>query len=101
MDKRVFVKPEIANLLNQDYYAVKMDAESREVIQFDGKQWGNNQATDKRDGIHDLALLLGAKEGEFVPPVMVFLNKDFEIEARYFEYLSGKTLQKYLVRYAN
>ena len=99
MDKEVFVKPEVAQKLNQDYYAVKMDAETREVISFDGQRWSNQQATDKRDGIHDLAMLLASQKGEFAPPTMLFLNKDFEVEARYFEYLSSKTLLKYLKRY--
>lgn len=100
MDKQVFVKPEIAESLNTDFYAVKMDAETRELIRFDGGEWTNKQANEKRDGFHELALLLGAKDGEFVPPAMVFLNKDFEIEARYFEYLSSKKLLKYLQRFS-
>ena len=100
MDKQVFVKPEIAKSLNEDFYAVKMDAETRELIRFDGGEWQNKQATDKRDGFHELALLLAAKDGEFVPPAMVFLNKDFEIKARYFEYLSSKKLLKYLHRFS-
>lgn len=99
MDKEVFVKPEVAQKLNQDYYAVKMDAETREVILFDGQRWSNQQATNKRDGIHDLAMLLASQNGEFIPPTMLFLSKDFEVEARYFEYMSSKTLLKYLKRY--
>jgi len=100
MDKQVFTKAEVVEKLKQDYYAVKMDAETREVIRFDGQEWSNKQATDKRDGIHELALLLGAKEGEFVPPAMLFLSKDFDIKGRYFEYLSSKRLLKYLQQYA-
>ena len=99
MDKQVFVKPEIAEKLNQDFYAVKMDAETTQIIRFDGQEWKNNQATAKRDGFHELAMLLGTKDGEFVPPAMLFFNKEFEVEARFFEYLSSKKLLKYLERY--
>lgn len=99
MDKQVFVKPEIVEKLNQDFYAVKMDAETTQIIRFDGQEWKNKQATAKRDGFHELAMLLGAKDGEFVPPAMLFLNEEFEVEARFFEYLSSKKLLKYLQQY--
>ena len=100
MDKEVFTKPAIAQKLNEDFYAVKMDAETRDIIQFDGQQWQNKQASDKRDGFHELAMLLGGRNGEFAPPAMLFLSKEFEIEARYFEYLTSKKLLKYLGRYS-
>jgi thioredoxin-related protein len=98
MDKRVFTRPEVSQILNETYYAVKMDAETREVFLFDGKEWKNKQATDKRDGFHELAMLLASRNGEFVPPAMLMLSAEFEVKGRFFKYLDSRRLLKELNR---
>lgn len=100
MDKRVFVKPEVSEMLNEHYYAVKMDAETREVFTFDGQRWSNKQATDKRDGFHELALLLASRNEQFAPPAMLILSPEFEVKARFFQYLDSRKLLKELTRSA-
>ncbi|MEM7551609.1 MAG: thioredoxin fold domain-containing protein [Bacteroidota bacterium] len=96
MDKRVFTKPEVIQKLNSEYYAVKMDAETRDIINFDGKEFSNELATKKRKGFHKIAMLLGSRDGQFAPPTMLVLNENFEIEGRYFEYLTAEELLKIL-----
>ena len=94
MDKLVFTKPEIIKLLNQDYYAVRMNAESTDTIQFEGQSFLNLQAGKKRGAIHQLAELLAQRDGKFTPPTMVILDPEFKVQQRYFEYLdSGKLLR--------
>jgi len=96
MDKQVFTKAEVVNQLNSAYYSVRMDAETSDTIQFDGKVFINREATNRRKGIHELAALLATREGQFAPPTLLVLNENFGLESRYFEYLSSKKLLEIL-----
>ncbi|WP_018473578.1 thioredoxin family protein [Echinicola pacifica] len=96
MDKEVFTKPEVVQWINNEVYAVRMDAESRDNIYFDGRWWKNRQATAKREGFHELALLLGSRQGEFVPPVFLLLDEQFTVIDRKFQYLSSEKLMAWL-----
>jgi len=96
MDKQVFTNPKIAQKLNTDYYAVRMDAETRDTIHFDGQAYVNQQAQTQRRGFHELALLLGQRSGEFVLPTLLVLNEQFQLEHRRFQYLHSKQLLKLL-----
>lgn len=96
MDKKVFTRPEVINAINEDFYAVRMDAESRDSITFEGQVFFNRLATDKRPGVHDLALLLGQRDGQFAPPTLLVLNEDFKILDRKFEYLYSEKLLRWL-----
>lgn len=92
MDKRVFTDPEVIDALNEEYYSVRMDAETLDTIAFDGQKFVNAQAENRQRGIHQLALILGSREGEFAPPTMVVLDEGFRVKARYFQYLSREEL---------
>lgn len=96
MDKEVFTKPAVAELLNNSYYAVRMDAETTDTIRFDGRFFVNRESTKKRRGFHDLALLLGQRGGQFAPPTMLVLDPEFTVKSRYFEYMHSKQLLKAL-----
>lgn len=96
MEKEVFTKPAVAAVLNNDYYAVKMDAESMDTIRFDGQLFINRNSTKRRKGIHDLALLLGQRDGRFAPPTMLVLDAEFTIKQRYFSYMHSQKLLKAL-----
>jgi len=96
MDKKVFTKTDVINAISEDYYAVRMDAESKDSVTFEGQVFSNRLASQKRSGIHDLALLLGQRDGQFVPPTMLVLNEDFKILDRKFEYLYSEKLLSWL-----
>ena len=96
MDKEVFTKPAVTELLNNSYYAVRMDAETTDTIRFDGQFFVNRESTKKRRGFHDLALLLGQRGGQFAPPTMLVLDPEFTVKSRYFEYMHSKQLLKAL-----
>lgn len=74
MDKTTFNAPNIAKYLNDDFYAVKLNAEQREDIKFKEhifkfvKQGG-------RRGYHQLAYEL--LNGRMSYPTVVVLNEDF------------------------
>jgi uncharacterized protein YyaL (SSP411 family) len=59
MDRYAFSNAEIIERLNSNYYAVKMDAETRDTIYFGGKQFVNHGLPDDKE-FHQLALLLGS-----------------------------------------
>lgn len=100
MDKAVFTQPAVIDKMNEDYYAVRMDAETTDTICFDGQTFVNRQAGKRRRGIHELATLLGQRGRQFAPPTLVLLDKNFRVAARYFEYLSSEPLLDVLDQHA-
>ncbi len=92
MDESVFTKPEVIQLLNEQYYAVKFDAESEAEVQFGGQTFVNAQVKESRKPIHQITLVLATREEHFVPPTLVLLDQDFQVTARYFEYMDSKRL---------
>ncbi|WP_186755321.1 thioredoxin family protein [Echinicola salinicaeni] len=99
MDRKVFTKTEVIKRINKEYYAVRMDAESQDSIRFDGQVFINRQSSKRKAGIHDLALLLGSRKGQFAPPTMLILNPEFELLDRRFEYLYSEQLLDWLNRF--
>ncbi|MBT8281639.1 MAG: thioredoxin family protein [Muriicola sp.] len=94
MDEAAFRDPEVVSRLNSAYYAVKMDAESRDTINFGGDYYVNEQLGKKRNPTHEIPLLLASRDNvPFSLPAIILLNEKFEITARYFEYLSPKELR--------
>lgn len=92
MDKVVFTKSKVIELLNKEYYAVRFDAETEAEVTFGGQTFVNDQIGKSRSPIHQIAQLLASREGQFVPPTLVVLDKEFNVTARYFEYMDSKRL---------
>jgi len=75
MESETFQNPVIANFINNNFYAVKFNAETRDTISFKGKKYYNNQ-TGRRPS-HDLAIeLLG---GRMSYPTVLYLDENFDI----------------------
>lgn len=75
MDKQTFSNEYIAKVLNENFYAVKLDAEQKANIEFRGTTFkfvpsGNN-------GYHQLAASL--LNGKLSYPTVVFLDEDFNM----------------------
>lgn len=96
MDKVVFTKPALVKLLNDEYYSVRFDAETNKEVQFGGQTFINDQLKKSRTPVHQIAQLLALRGGQFAPPTLVLLNEEFEVTARYFEYMDSKKLLKAL-----
>ncbi|HZH55324.1 MAG TPA: thioredoxin family protein [Sphingobacteriaceae bacterium] len=92
MHREVFTNPEVIQTINESYYAVSFDAETRDSVYFDGQWFINKEATNRRRGFHELAQLLGNRNGRITVPTTLFLNPDFTIRHRSFEYLSSRKL---------
>ena len=97
LDREVFTKKEVIKKINNDYYAVKMDVESKETIVFDGVTFINKQAETKRNGVHQLPLLLASREDElFTLPATLIFNQDFAVKQKIYNYYTSKQLLKML-----
>jgi len=92
MQKEVFTAPEIVDLLNKEYYSVKMNVESRDTITF-GNQKFVNERSNKRNPVHQIPLLMARQKNKpFSVPALVFMDANFKVEKRYFQYLNVKQL---------
>lgn len=96
MDQVIFTKEEVIKQLNKAYYAVRFDAETDSVVTFGGRQFINDQLDKSRNPLHQIAILLALRDGQFSAPTMVILDEDFKVTARYFEYMDSKRLLKAL-----
>lgn len=75
MDATTFGDRRVASLLNDDFYAVKLDAEQRGELEFKGRTYAFRPGG--RRGVHELAAeLLGGRLGY---PSVVFLDEDGEV----------------------
>ncbi|MTB50913.1 DUF255 domain-containing protein [Lewinella sp. W8] len=72
MDKTVFADPKIAEYISNNFYAVKLDAEQRAKITYDGHTFNFNQSYGRR-GAHELAVAL--LDGRMSYPSLVYLDE--------------------------
>lgn len=72
MDKTTFANAKVASYLNEYYYAVKLDAESKETILFDGQEY--DFIPNGSRGHHALAASL--LDGQLSYPTIVFLDEE-------------------------
>lgn len=75
MDASTFAQADIANYINENYYAVKFDAEQKEDITFKGKTY-SFIANGKR-GYHELAAEITG--GMLSYPTTVFLDEEMNV----------------------
>lgn len=75
MDKFTFSDPEVAPILNRNFYPVKLNAEQRENIMFNGNtfKFVDNGAS----GYHELAAALLGNKLQY--PTFVFMTEDMKI----------------------
>ncbi len=75
MDKDTFQNPEVAAYMNENFYMVKMDAEGKEPIDYNGKTF--KFVPSGRRGYHELAAAL--LNGRMSYPTVVFLDEDLNM----------------------
>ncbi len=76
MSKNTFGNPIIAKYLNEHYYPVKFDAETRDSVKFNGFVFANKNPEGTQRPVHDFALSI--LEGKLSYPSVVFLNEDIK-----------------------
>jgi len=75
MDANTFTHPTIAKILNEHYYAVKFDAESRDTIVFAGQQFINEGSSNRSP--HQLAVAL--LQGKMSYPSVAYMNENNQL----------------------
>lgn len=73
MDQTTFSNPVIANYINENYYAVKLDAETTDTITFKGYQFTYKSGPDGRGGMNYFAYALLNGKTSF--PSYVIMNE--------------------------
>ena len=68
MDKETYKNEKVASYINQKYYAVKFDAESKDSVEWNGKKYGYSE----QNKVNEMAVYL--MYGQMSYPTTVFLS---------------------------
>ena len=74
MDRETFQDDKVVDFLNKNFYCVKMDAEGKTPIEFNGQKF--EYVKQGNSGVHTLAYSL--LDGQLAFPTIVYLNEKFE-----------------------
>lgn len=75
MDAQTFSHPDIASYINENFYAVKFNAEQKESINFKGHEF--KFIASGRRGVHELAVALTNNNLSY--PMSVFMDEEYKI----------------------
>lgn len=96
MDQKTFANPVIAEYMNEHFYPVKFDAETRDTVYFNGQKFINDGPANR--GAHQFAVTV--LQGRLSYPSFVFIDEsrtNFTIMQGYQE---AKNFEPYLHYYA-
>jgi len=93
MDKKTYSNPKLAAFINKNFYPVKFNAEQKESLHFDGKEY--NYKKVGRRGYNEFAAAL--LEGKLSFPNTVFFDKNNQVITRLPGYLTIKNYEPILV----
>lgn len=92
MDAGTFTHPEIVKYINNNYYAVKFDAETKETIKFNNKEY--KFVAQGSRGYNELAAEI--LRGQMSYPTSVYLGDDLEVIFPVPGYMAPKDLERVL-----
>ncbi|MEI6866533.1 DUF255 domain-containing protein [Flavicella sp.] len=93
MDRDTYKNTVIAELINENFYAVKLNAEQKESILYKDRQY--KFISQGRKGYHEFAANL--LQGEMSYPSTVFMNKDEQLIQKLPGYLDAKSIEPILL----
>jgi thioredoxin-related protein len=112
MEKKTFSNPDVVKYINQNFYALRFNAESLDTIYFKGEMFTNPNPT-KKYSLHNLSNEIAKQNNQVSFPTLVFMDEEYHylmkkasfldasfflLDAKYFGdniYLS-KPYQKYI-----
>ncbi|OMP31833.1 thioredoxin fold domain-containing protein [Mangrovimonas sp. DI 80] len=101
LDKNTFHNSDVVKYVNENYYAVKFNAEGNETVNYDGKTFSNKNydpaLTNRRNGVHELTLYLQVS----AYPTVVFFDEEGKILAPIRGYQKPQQLELYLKLFHN
>lgn len=92
MDKNTYENPIIARTINEDFYAVKLNAEQKNPITYNGKKY--KFVENGRRGYHEFAVSL--LRGKMSYPNTVFMSENEEVLTRVPGYLIPEKMEPIL-----
>lgn len=98
LEKNTFSNPEIAKYINENYYAVKFNAEGNEEITYKGTTYTNKDyvaGKSGRNATHPFASI-GATNGGLAYPTIVILNENFDLITPFVGYKTPEQLSPIL-----
>ena len=102
LDKRTFSNNNVAQYINENYYAVKFNAEGNTVVNFNDKEFKNPRFDPKRVNSRNSAHELTRYFGVNAYPSMVFIDEEQRLITQLKGYLTPQQLEPYLkVFYTN
>ena len=110
MDKQTYGKEKVANYINEHYYAVRLDAESKDEIEWNGKKYGFNTMYKSNQLAIDLlyaqmsfptTVLLPSLDGSPAPFAGYLTAKEIEAPLRFFaeNFYKSTMFPKYLNKF--
>ncbi len=91
MENSTFKNQEIITLLNDNFYFISLDAESKKNIHFNNHTF-QFIPKGQNTGIHELATELATINSQVVYPTVTILKSDFSIVFQKHSFLSSKEL---------
>lgn len=97
MDKNTFANPNIATFINQNFYAVKFNAETKDTVEYKGKKYfnkgnGNRSAND---------LTVELLRGQLSYPTIVYLDERSDLITPVPGYMTAEQIEPVLLFFSN
>lgn len=90
MDKTTFEHPGIAAYINENYYAVKLNAETRDTLHFLGSDFA--YVANGRKGYNELAVAL--TNGKLSYPTIVYMDENLKVIQPVPGYMDAKSFEQ-------
>ena len=95
MESKVYAKKRFVKRVGKNYYFVKLNADSKQAINFRNKQYEYIQFSEKK-GLHSLAKELAEVGGVLRYPTTVVLNSDLSQNKRIVGFLNNRDFRYWL-----
>ncbi len=96
LDRNTFGNADVANYINENYYAVKFNAEGDSTVNFNGKTFTNPNydpaKANRRNAQHEFARYLSVS----AYPTVIFLDEELNLIAPISGYLKPRQIEIYL-----
>jgi len=83
MMKNTFTDPSVIAYVNENYYAVKFNAEGNETLSFQGTTYTNPNfdasKSSGRNGTHEFTMAIAPVNGRVAYPTIVYMDENFRI----------------------
>jgi thioredoxin-related protein len=94
-ENKTFTDSAVVKILNENYYALKLNAEGKKAITFLGKSY-RYKPSGAGAGEHELAVMLGKENGELSFPTTVLLSDRWQMLSRKSGFINPQNLRNQL-----